>query len=494
MGQPTKSCEKLLYKQFQRVSVRPSTDLVLSMAILCFAHVRNPSIVDVFLETKSLLCSDCDQILTQTFFYLFAINFIYLAAPNKDSCQGDSGGPIVFRNGDDHYQVGVVSWGNGCARAGYAGVYSRVSSAFDWIKQEACAMSDANPSFCDGGNPPTNPVCGDGAVDSGEQCDDGNTSNGDGCSSTCQNENIGGGCSGGQLDFEIKITTDSYGYETSWNLVDAGDVGGNTILEGGQGGVYNSDQNYSDSKSIPNGCYKLNIFDSFGDGLCCGNNPSYEVMVNGGIVGEGGAENFDFQNTISFGTCGGGPAPTPAATPAPTPAATPAPTPVATPAPTPAATPAPTPAATPAPTPASTPAPTPASTPASTPAPTPASTPAPTTGGAGGDCGASEMLVELVLKTDNYSGQENGFALYDFNSPPDEYIWREDIGDLPSRTLINLSTCLDPLRCYGFDFYDDYGDGLSTNQGLELFVNGQKELDVARNEQGYVWILDIGTC
>ena len=31
-------------------------------------------------------------------------------------------------------------------------------------------------------------VCGNGAIQIGEQCDDANTANGDGCSSTCQNE------------------------------------------------------------------------------------------------------------------------------------------------------------------------------------------------------------------------------------------------------------------------------------------------------------------
>jgi secreted trypsin-like serine protease len=37
----------------------------------------------------------------------------------KDSWQGNSGGPIVICNGDKHIQVGVVSWGQGCAREQY---------------------------------------------------------------------------------------------------------------------------------------------------------------------------------------------------------------------------------------------------------------------------------------------------------------------------------------------------------------------------------------
>lgn len=56
----------------------------------------------------------------------------------KDSCQGDSGGPLLVTRqpagGESVYVVaGIVSYGDGCARQGIPGVYTRVEAYTDWI-------------------------------------------------------------------------------------------------------------------------------------------------------------------------------------------------------------------------------------------------------------------------------------------------------------------------------------------------------------------------
>ncbi len=61
----------------------------------------------------------------------------------KDSCQGDSGGPLVIANEEgEWYLTGIVSFGYGCARADYYGVYTRVSSYASWIQEIMATYSD----------------------------------------------------------------------------------------------------------------------------------------------------------------------------------------------------------------------------------------------------------------------------------------------------------------------------------------------------------------
>ncbi|NWX42759.1 OVCH2 protein, partial [Steatornis caripensis] len=56
----------------------------------------------------------------------------------KDSCTGDSGGPLVCPSEDNSgfYTLhGITSWGLGCGKKSYPGVYTNVRVFVDWIKQ-----------------------------------------------------------------------------------------------------------------------------------------------------------------------------------------------------------------------------------------------------------------------------------------------------------------------------------------------------------------------
>lgn len=70
-----------------------------------------------------------------------------LGSENQDACQGDSGGPLVrFSEERGRYeQVGVVSWGIGCASPEYPGIFVKLSHYLQWMMKKA-----GKSTFCSG--------------------------------------------------------------------------------------------------------------------------------------------------------------------------------------------------------------------------------------------------------------------------------------------------------------------------------------------------------
>mmetsp|Transcript_43989 Transcript_43989/g.78955 ORF Transcript_43989/g.78955 Transcript_43989/m.78955 type:complete len:600 (+) Transcript_43989:48-1847(+) len=167
----------------------------------------------------------------------------------EDSCQGDSGGPLVMKGsgGSADVQVGVVSWGIGCANEIFPGVYARVSSVYDWIRNEVCKRSSDPPDDF-------------------------------GCSSTTSEAAV---CE----PFSFDLRTDGHASETSWKLEK---IEGNVASSVGSGppqaAVYADNTYYQGAAygCLPPGRYRFTMKDSYGDGII--GSGYYRIILNGEVL------------------------------------------------------------------------------------------------------------------------------------------------------------------------------------------------------------------
>jgi len=188
----------------------------------------------------------------------------------KDSCQGDSGGPLITRMFDPvdptksvHTHVGIVSWGISCADKDFPGVYARTSAGKDWIRENVCAGGNIHP-FCQ-------PMVM---------------------------------CGPNESKLTIKVVTDEYPQETSWELKDAN---GNILLDVMEEELEKTSFTYEDTTCLPPGEYSFSIFDSFGDGLVLENPNSpnyveayYSLIFDGVEINTSKGNDFTFDRTFEF--------------------------------------------------------------------------------------------------------------------------------------------------------------------------------------------------
>ncbi len=65
-----------------------------------------------------------------------------LAEGGTDACVGDSGAPLMVNTAIGWQQVGIVSWGESCAKPNFYGVYTKISSFHSFITQNICTAEE----------------------------------------------------------------------------------------------------------------------------------------------------------------------------------------------------------------------------------------------------------------------------------------------------------------------------------------------------------------
>ncbi|HMQ46661.1 MAG TPA: zinc-dependent metalloprotease [Saprospiraceae bacterium] len=138
---------------------------------------------------------------------------------------------------------------------------------------------------CGGPNCPACPTCTDGIQNGSEV---GVDCGGTNCPSCPCNNNL-----------TLTIKLDNYPEETTWQITDAN---GGIWDSGGPYGNQPDGSTVNEPICLPNGCYTLSLYDSFGDGICCGFGNGFFTLTNnatGAVLASGG----QFDDAVSIGFC-----------------------------------------------------------------------------------------------------------------------------------------------------------------------------------------------
>ena len=298
--------------------------------------------------------------------------------------------------------------GDGCARPNKPGVYARVSTAFSWIEQVVCDQWNINADFCAGGTPPPpNPPPPTPTPPPPTPTPPPPTPTPPAPTPTPPTPTPpsgGGNCATGEMEFDFTIRTDEYGWETSWEAKRSS----GTKVAGGSD--YRSNRTYNKNKCVPDGCYTLNIFDDYGDGL--GSDGSYELKVNGQVVESKNGFDFGYKRSIDFGSCGGGGSGSGGGSGG------------------------------------------------------GGSGGGSGGGGSGGGSSSSCLPISLNLRTDDWGYETDLFLLTDSG----DLVWNAN--GFADNKAYQFSTCLANNECATLDIFDEWGDGIQSPGFIKVVVDG----------------------
>mmetsp|Transcript_9052 Transcript_9052/g.13902 ORF Transcript_9052/g.13902 Transcript_9052/m.13902 type:complete len:949 (-) Transcript_9052:79-2925(-) len=212
-----------------------------------------------------------------------------LCADNDRSCQGDSGGPLLIKGSSyaADVQVGIISWAIGCGSKDYPGVHARVSFHYNFIVTALCNVSRETEGYFSCIREPTtsptkfptlfpsqfptqlpsiSPSTSEPTYDPTEQ------------PSILPSKSPAP--SNPEVDILLKIVTDNWANEIKWTLFSNGEP----IVERGYG-YYSRKGTYNEVITVErDNFYKLVVYDSVADGICCGQGPDGSITLYFGTV------------------------------------------------------------------------------------------------------------------------------------------------------------------------------------------------------------------